>query len=55
MRTRVSGFALCIMIFANTGGGGYWFFNHSLWNGLTVADLVFPWFIFMMGTAPAGQ
>lgn len=43
------GLALCIMIFANTGGGGYWFFNHSLWNGLTVADLVFPWFIFMMG------
>lgn len=27
------------------------FFNHSSWNGLTVADLVFPWFIFMMGVA----
>jgi predicted acyltransferase len=31
--------------------GGYWFFNHSLWNGLTVADLVFPWFIYIMGVA----
>ena len=34
-------------------GGGYWFLDHSLWNGLTVADLVFPWFIFMMGTSMA--
>ena len=25
------------------------FFNHSKWNGLTVADLVFPWFIWIMG------
>jgi len=31
------------MIFVNYGGGGYWFFDHSKWNGLTVADLVFPW------------
>ncbi len=31
------------MIFVNYGGGGYWFFQHSFWNGLTVADLVFPW------------
>jgi len=45
------GFCIVIMIFVNYGGGGYWFFQHSLWNGLTVADLVFPWFIFIMGTA----
>ena len=25
------------MIFVNYGGGGYWFFDHSFWNGLTVA------------------
>lgn len=31
------------MIFVNYNGGDYWFFNHSVWNGLTVADLVFPW------------
>ncbi len=37
------GLSLCIMIFVNYGGGGYWFLNHSSWNGLTVADLVFPW------------
>ncbi|ESO84192.1 hypothetical protein LOTGIDRAFT_211131 [Lottia gigantea] len=41
------------MIFVNYGGGGYWFYNHSDWNGLTVADLVFPWFVFIMGTAMA--
>lgn len=41
------------MIFVNYGGGGYWFFDHSKWNGLTVADLVFPWFIWIMGTAMA--
>lgn len=31
------GIALCIMIFVNYGGGGYWFFEHAAWNGLTVA------------------
>ena len=40
-----------IMIFVNYGGGGYWFFDHSCWNGLTVADLVFPWFIWIMGVS----
>jgi len=38
--TRLS---LVIMIFVNYDGGGYWFFEHPPWNGLTVADLVFPW------------
>eukprot|EP00759_Apiculatamorpha_spiralis_P015626 PhF_6_TR22268/c0_g1_i1/m.31485/K10532/HGSNAT; heparan-alpha-glucosaminide N-acetyltransferase len=47
------GLSLCIMIFVNYGGGGYWFFAHSTWDGLTVADLVFPWFIFMMGVSLA--
>jgi hypothetical protein len=32
--------SLTVMCFVNYGGGGYWFFNHSDWNGLTVADLV---------------
>jgi hypothetical protein len=31
------GMSLCIMIFVNYGGGGYWFFEHAAWNGLTVA------------------
>ncbi|KAJ4456460.1 putative Heparan-alpha-glucosaminide N-acetyltransferase [Paratrimastix pyriformis] len=45
------GWSLAIMILVNYGGGGYWFLDHSVWNGLTVADLVFPWFIFIMGAA----
>uniref|UniRef100_A0A803TPM7 Heparan-alpha-glucosaminide N-acetyltransferase n=1 Tax=Anolis carolinensis TaxID=28377 RepID=A0A803TPM7_ANOCA len=43
--------ALIIMVFVNYGGGKYWFFKHQSWNGLTVADLVFPWFVFIMGTS----
>ncbi len=27
------------------------YLDHSKWNGLTVADLVFPWFVFMSGGA----
>uniref|UniRef100_A0A7M5XC31 Heparan-alpha-glucosaminide N-acetyltransferase catalytic domain-containing protein n=1 Tax=Clytia hemisphaerica TaxID=252671 RepID=A0A7M5XC31_9CNID len=45
------GISIVVMIFVNYGGGKYWFFNHSKWNGLTVADLVFPWFIFIMGAS----
>ncbi|XP_049627791.1 heparan-alpha-glucosaminide N-acetyltransferase isoform X2 [Suncus etruscus] len=45
------GFALIIMVFVNYGGGKYWYFKHASWNGLTVADLVFPWFVFIMGTS----
>ncbi|CAH2292528.1 heparan-alpha-glucosaminide N-acetyltransferase isoform X1 [Pelobates cultripes] len=45
------GLALIIMVFVNYGGGGYWFFKHQSWNGLTLADLVFPWFVFIMGTS----
>ncbi|XP_058525801.1 heparan-alpha-glucosaminide N-acetyltransferase isoform X1 [Ochotona princeps] len=45
------GIALVLMIFVNYGGGKYWYFKHSSWNGLTVADLVFPWFVFIMGTS----
>ena len=43
------GLAITVMIFVNYGGGSYYFFNHSIWNGLTVADLVFPWFMWIMG------
>ncbi|XP_075985188.1 heparan-alpha-glucosaminide N-acetyltransferase-like [Anticarsia gemmatalis] len=45
------GFSIALMIFVNAGGGGYGVFSHSVWNGLTVADLVFPWFAFAMGEA----
>lgn len=33
------------------GGGGYWYFNHASWNGITFADLLFPWFVWIMGAA----
>ncbi|CAF1406663.1 unnamed protein product [Adineta ricciae] len=45
------GFSLMIMIFVNYGGAGYPFFKHSVWNGLTLADMVFPWFTWMMGVS----
>lgn len=45
------GICIAIMIFVNYGGGQYWFFKHSVWNGLTVADLVFPWFLWIMGVS----
>ncbi|XP_050002726.1 heparan-alpha-glucosaminide N-acetyltransferase isoform X2 [Alexandromys fortis] len=45
------GLALILMVFVNYGGGKYWYFKHSSWNGLTVADLVFPWFVFIMGSS----
>ncbi|XP_022793959.1 heparan-alpha-glucosaminide N-acetyltransferase-like isoform X2 [Stylophora pistillata] len=45
------GIAITLMIFVNYGGGGYYFFGHAVWNGLLVADLVFPWFIWIMGVS----
>ena len=47
------GLSITVMIFVNYGGGSYYFFNHSPWNGLTVADLVFPWFVWIMGVSLA--
>ncbi|KAM3864849.1 heparan-alpha-glucosaminide N-acetyltransferase [Diretmus argenteus] len=47
------GISLVVMVFVNYGGGRYWFFRHESWNGLTIADLVFPWFVFIMGTSIA--
>lgn len=38
-----------LMIFVNSGGGHYWWIEHAVWNGLHFADLVFPWFLFIMG------
>lgn len=37
------GLAISLMIFVNYGGGDYAIFKHAPWNGLTIADLVFPW------------
>ncbi|XP_063690311.1 heparan-alpha-glucosaminide N-acetyltransferase-like isoform X3 [Bolinopsis microptera] len=43
------GLAVTIMIFVNFGGGNYFFLDHAAWNGLSLADFVFPWFMFMVG------
>ncbi|CAG7785907.1 unnamed protein product [Allacma fusca] len=43
------GICIVIMIFVNDGGGGYYFLEHATWDGLYVADLVFPWFLWIMG------
>ncbi|XP_076223788.1 heparan-alpha-glucosaminide N-acetyltransferase isoform X2 [Nomia melanderi] len=43
------GIAILLMIFVNNGGGQYVWFNHSAWYGLTIADLVLPWFAWIMG------
>ncbi|XP_043211847.1 heparan-alpha-glucosaminide N-acetyltransferase-like, partial [Amphibalanus amphitrite] len=43
------GVTILVMIFVNQWQGQYWFFEHSTWNGLQVADLVFAWFMWIMG------
>ncbi|XP_064105494.1 heparan-alpha-glucosaminide N-acetyltransferase-like [Macrobrachium nipponense] len=43
------GISIVVMIFVNYGAGQYWFMEHATWNGLQVADLVFPWFMWIMG------
>lgn len=47
------GICLAMMIFVNYGAGNYSIFSHALWNGLLVPDLIFPSFIFIMGTSIA--
>ena len=39
------GITIALMIFVNDGAGGYWFLEHATWNGLQVADVVFPWYV----------
>lgn len=43
------GICIVMMIFVNYGGGQYRFFHHAPWNGMTVADVIFPWFLWVMG------
>lgn len=43
------GIAIVLMIFVNSGGGGYFWIEHATWDGLHVADVVFPWFLWSMG------
>ena len=48
------GLTVAIMILVNTSGDGahtYRFLAHSRWNGCTLADVVFPCFLFMVGVS----
>jgi len=47
------GIAITTMIFVNYGGGKYYFIEHAAWHGTGLADYVFPWFMFMVGTSIA--
>ena len=46
------GLTIALMILVNTSGDGrhtYRLLRHSPWNGCTLADVVFPCFLFMVG------
>lgn len=44
------GLTVALMILVNNGGEqNFHILTHSKWNGLTPCDLVFPFFLFMMG------
>lgn len=46
------GLTVAVMIMVNNSGDGlytYRFLAHSSWNGCTLADVVFPCFLFMVG------
>lgn len=47
------GITVALMILVNNPGGAayYSFLQHATWNGLTFADIVFPFFIFTLGAA----
>ncbi len=46
------GITVAFMIMVNNNGQhAYHPFNHSAWNGWTLTDLVFPTFLFLMGTS----
>lgn len=48
------GLTIALMILVNTPGSWshiYWPFGHADWNGYTPTDLVFPFFLFIIGSA----
>lgn len=50
------GATIALMILVNDPGNGsasYWPLKHANWNGWTPTDLVFPFFLFIVGTAMA--
>lgn len=47
------GLTIAGMIFVNYGGAGFAIWQHKAWDGITLADFVFPFFIFSMGCSIA--
>jgi len=49
------GITVALMILVNSSGNQtpYAWLDHSAWNGCTLADLVFPFFIFIVGVSSA--
>lgn len=46
------GMTICLMIIVNNGvGQSFHFLQHSQWNGMTPCDMVFPFFLFIMGVS----
>jgi predicted acyltransferase len=46
------GLTVMLMVIVNIQGSAddaYFWLKHAEWNGLTLADLVFPWFLFIVG------
>lgn len=41
------------MVFVNYGAGEYHLLQHAPWDGLHLADVIFPFFIFIMGASIA--
>jgi heparan-alpha-glucosaminide N-acetyltransferase len=44
---------LQVMILVDNAGGVWPSINHSPWNGVTLADFVMPFFLFIVGVALA--
>ncbi|KAG0588984.1 hypothetical protein KC19_2G282700 [Ceratodon purpureus] len=47
------GLAIVVMILVDNAGGVWPSINHSPWNGITLADFVMPFFLFIVGVALA--
>lgn len=45
------GLTVAMMILVNNAGSSYDCLHHVEWNGLTVCDMVFPFFLFIMGVS----
>lgn len=47
------GLTMMLMVLVNNAGSGaiYYQFKHSSWNGWTIADTIFPSFLWIVGVA----